>query len=260
MDTKLAKSIETTGGELIWWPATMASSRWVRVRRGDVTIAESLKPQLYLEYGPPPHLPTYFFPPDEVRDDVLIDPRKRNDGSTVWTVEVDGERLPDAAWTHPDPVGVLEPLDGMITFTWFGDLDWYEESERALVHARDPYKRVDVLTSSRHVEVWVDGTRLADTVRPSLLFETLLPTRFYIPPEDVRLELLVASETTTACPYKGVSRHFSLVDGTADIAWSYPDPIVENPKVRDLICFYNEKVDLIVDGEPQARPITPWSP
>ena len=87
---------------------------------------------------------------------------------------------------------------------------WYEEDEQVFVHPRGPYKRVDVLKSSRHVQVLVDGEKVADTRRPRLLFETGLPTRFYFPREDVRTEILIPSSTTTRCPYKGTASYYSV--------------------------------------------------
>lgn len=102
---------------------------------------------------------------------------------------------------------------------------------------------------------------LADSHRPLLLFETTLPTRYYLPPEDVRVEL-TPSATRTVCPYKGEATWWSARTGDTlleDVAWSYPSPIPENPRIAGLICFRNERVDFIVDGERQDRPLTPWS-
>jgi uncharacterized protein (DUF427 family) len=139
---------------------------------------------------------------------------------------------------------------------------WYEEEEEVFVHARDPHKRVDVLASARHVQVMVAGETIAETRRPYLLFETGLPTRYYIPREDVRMDLLTPTAHTSRCPYKGIARYWSVTVGgrTVDnIVWSYPNPIPENPKIKDLLCFFNERVDLFVDGELQPQPLTPWS-
>jgi uncharacterized protein (DUF427 family) len=131
------------------------------------------------------------------------------------------------------------------------------------VHARDPYKRVDVLHSSRHVRVVVAGEVVADTRRPRLLFETGLPTRYYLPRPDVRMDLLVSSATETRCPYKGIASYYSLrVGGTLveDIAWSYRFPIPECAKIENLVCFFNERVEATyVDGEREAKPRTRWS-
>jgi uncharacterized protein (DUF427 family) len=176
-------------------------------------------------------------------------------------VQSGSRRAPGAAWTYPDPAGPLAALAGHVTFSW-QQLDWYEEDERVHVHARDPHKRVDTLRSSRRVQVFAGGQQVADSVRPLLLFETGLPTRYYLPFEDVRTGLLVASDTVSACPYKGLARYWSLQAGDVfvrDAAWSYPDPVPENPKIRDLLCFFNERVDLVVDGVRQERPRTVWS-
>jgi uncharacterized protein (DUF427 family) len=162
---------------------------------------------------------------------------------------------------HPNPAGDLSALADHVTFSW-DRLAWFEEDERVLVHARDPYKRVDTLRSSRRVEVLIAAERVAVSVRPLLLFETSLPTRFYLPFEDVRTELFEASDLVTSCPYKGMARYWSIRVGDTlarDVVWSYPDPIPENPKVRDLLCFFNERVDLVVDGNLLERPLTPWS-
>jgi uncharacterized protein (DUF427 family) len=148
-----------------------------------------------------------------------------------------------------------------VTFSW-RQLEWYEEDEQVFVHARDPYKRIDALRSSRRVEIRVGGEVVADSVRPLLLFETGLPTRYYLPFSDVRTACLEASDTVTRCPYKGVARYWSVRAGgvlVPDAAWSYPDPIPENPKIRDLVCFYTEHVDLVVDGVAQDRTVSPWS-
>jgi len=149
----------------------------------------------------------------------------------------------------------------MVTFSWRDPLTWFEEEEPLLAHARDPHKRVDVVASSRAVRVEIDGVLLAESRRPLLLFETTLPVRYYLPPDDVQIEL-VRSQTRSVCPYKGVATWWSgrIGDRVAeDIAWSYPSPVPENPRIAGLICFRNERVDLTVDGQRLERPVTPWS-
>jgi uncharacterized protein (DUF427 family) len=179
---------------------------------------------------------------------VLVDP-----AAGGWSVAAGNRRVDAAAWTNDD----FAVLEDHVTFSW-ETLDWYEEDERVVEHARDPHHRVDTVRSSRRVEVFVEGERVADSVRPLVLFETTLPTRYYLPFADVRTELLTASETTSRCPYKGRARYWSHPKVT-DVAWSYPDPVPENPKIRDLVCFFNERVDLVVDGVPAGRPESPWS-
>jgi uncharacterized protein (DUF427 family) len=138
---------------------------------------------------------------------------------------------------------------------------WWEEDDQVFKHARDPYHRVDVLRSSRHVTVELDGTVVADTERPLLLLETGLPPRWYIPRADVRLDLLTTTDTTSTCPYKGVASYFTArVAGTEyeDLAWTYVTPIPECPKIEQAVSFFNERVDLTVEGEGQERPETHW--
>jgi uncharacterized protein (DUF427 family) len=111
------------------------------------------------------------------------------------------------------------------------------------------------------VRVEADGVLLAESTRPLLLFETALPVRYYLPPEDVRAQLL-PSTTASTCPYKGVAVWWSARSGDRvldDVAWSYPAPVPENPRIAGRICFRNERVDLVVDGERLERPQTPWS-
>lgn len=118
------------------------------------------------------------------------------------------------------------------------------------------------MRSSRHVGVFANGVVVADSHRPLLLFETGLPVRYYLPKLDVRAELLTVTSTRTRCPYKGEAIYWSVdIDEMhlEDVVWSYPAPIPEIPKIENLLSFFNEKVDIEVDGEIQARPRTAWS-
>jgi uncharacterized protein (DUF427 family) len=246
-----------------WWPLAEPTPRWIRVRLGDEVLADTRRAQLYVQYGPGvlprTFLPTYFVPLDDVRPGVLVDPQD-DDGLTTWTVEAGGTRVPGGAWMHRSPPSPVDSLAGLVTFSW-RDLAWFEEDERLQAHARDPHKRVDVAPSSRHVRVELDGRLLAESTRPLLLFETTLPPRYYLPREDVVAELL-PTDTASTCPYKGVAEWFSVRVGdrvVEDLAWSYPRPIPENPRIAGLLCFLNEWVDTLVDGELQERPVTPWS-
>jgi uncharacterized protein (DUF427 family) len=139
---------------------------------------------------------------------------------------------------------------------------WFEEDEQVYVHARDPYTRIDILRSSRHVRVVVEGVTVADTRKPRLLFETGLPVPYYIPKPDVRLDLLETTDTTTACPYKGTANYYSVaIDGNRydDIAWWYKHPVQESAQIAGYIAFCNERVDIYVDGELQGRTKTVFS-
>ncbi|HEY2190694.1 MAG TPA: DUF427 domain-containing protein [Actinomycetospora sp.] len=151
------------------------------------------------------------------------------------------------------------PVD-LVRVEWSAMDQWFEEDEPVEVHARDPYVRIDALASSRHVEVAVDGVVLADSTRPTVLFETRLPPRFYLPLPDLRLDLLRPSDTVTHCPYKGTATYFSveLPDGTRhpDLFWIYRAPLPESQKVAGLAAVWTEKVDLRLDGVDQERPRT----
>jgi uncharacterized protein (DUF427 family) len=144
----------------------------------------------------------------------------------------------------------------------FGAFDaWYEEDERNVAHPRDPFHRIDVLPSSRHVRVELDGYVLAESSRPAVLFETMLPARYYLPPDDIRAEL-TPSSTRTWCAYKGQASYWSAAAGdrvVPDLAWTYEQPRHDAVQVRGFIAFFNERLDVIVDGERLERPITPWS-
>ncbi|MGZ4546146.1 MAG: DUF427 domain-containing protein [Blastococcus sp.] len=262
-DPHTASALADLAGTGRWWPLVEPTPRWVRVRLGDELVADSRRALLHVQYGPGSlprsFLPTYYLPADDVRPGVLV-AADHDDGTTTWTVEAGGRRVERGAWMHGSPPSPLEALAGMITFSW-RDLTWFDEDEPLLAHARDPHKRVDVAPSSRHVRVELDGHLLAESTRPLLLFETVLPVRYYLPRDDVLAELL-PSPTSTTCPYKGVASWWSARVGdrvVEDLAWSYPTPIAENPRIAGLICLRNERVDLVVDGELQERPITPWS-
>jgi uncharacterized protein (DUF427 family) len=243
-------------------PRVEPTPRWVRVRAGDVWVADSRRALLLAWYGPG-MLPTYCFPPDDVRTELLTpsagDPR----GLVVeHDLRLGDEVVPRAGHLFRDPPPELAGLDGHWSFAWDGGVSWFEEALEVHVHARDPSKRVDVVPSEREVRVELAGEVLAESRRPHALFETTLPTRWYLPSEDVNWDLLEPSDTVTQCPYKGTARYWSARAGGevhTDVVWSYPDPVPECPRIKDLVCFFNEKVDLVIDGLTEARPVTPWS-
>ncbi|HEV2787030.1 MAG TPA: DUF427 domain-containing protein, partial [Solirubrobacteraceae bacterium] len=151
-----------------------------------------------------------------------------------------------------------DALAGYVIVDFDGFDAWYEEDERNLGHPRDPFHRIDIVHSSRHVRIERDGVVLAECSRPYLLFEPPLPVRYYLPPQDVRTDLLEPSETRSFCAYKGRAWYVSLAD-EPDIAWTYPEPLREAREITDRVAFFNEFVDIVVDGAPLGRPVTPWS-
>jgi uncharacterized protein (DUF427 family) len=140
----------------------------------------------------------------------------------------------------------------------FNKFDWREEEEPIVGHPHDPFHRIDILRSSRNVRIELDKQLLAESSRPVLLFETLLPVRFYLPAEDLATAF-EPSDTVSYCAYKGRASYLSLPGKRNDIAWTYPEPLREAEPVRDLVCFFDEHVDVFVDGQRKQRPTTPWS-
>ena len=241
------------------------SPRRVRVAFNGATIADSTGVHLLLETR---QLPIYYFPRPDVRTELLTATDYRTfcpykGTASHWTIRVGDRVSENAVWRYPDPNDEVAAIADFFAFCWDRVEHWYEEDEEIFVHPRDPYKRVDVVDSSRPVKIVLGGETVAETRRARFLFETRLPTRYYIPSEDVRMDLLAPSDTTTACPYKGRARYWSVRIGDRfypDIVWSYPQPIPECPKIKGYLCFFNEQVDaILVDGKAVPRPVTKWS-
>jgi uncharacterized protein (DUF427 family) len=180
--------------------------------------------------------------------------------ATHVDLRIDTGTLTSAGWRHLDSP---EPdLRGRVRLEWDTMDAWFEEDVEVFVHPRSPEVRIDVLASSKHVRVLIDGEVVADSVRSSVLYEASLPSRYYLPKSDVRMDLLTPTDTDSQCPYKGWAHYWSVtVDGTThkDIAWGYRTPLPESAGTAGLVCFYNEKVDIEIDGERLARPVTKFS-
>ena len=233
----------------------------LRVEVGGVTIADSRRAMMLHESG---QQPIYYFPPQDVRVDVLEDSDrhthcpKKGDAS-YYTIRAGGEEVKDGAWYYPDPLPCAPPIKGLIAFYFNRMGRWLEEGEEIGVHPRDPYHRVDVLATDRHIRISLEGTVLAETDRAVALFESNLPARWYLPAEDVKVEL-EPSDTLTRCPYKGTASYYSAkLPGGKDLVWYYEQPLDEVGRIKGLVCFFNEKVDIELDGELQQRPDSPWS-
>jgi uncharacterized protein (DUF427 family) len=230
---------------------------------GDEWVADSRRAMLLARYGPG-MLPTYCFPSDDVRTDLLAPSTREVHGMALdHDLRVGDQVLERAAQLFVDPPPELAAIDGHWSFTWDDDrISWFEEALEVHVHARDPSTRVDVVPSERHVRVEVAGQLLAESRRPHALFETTLPTRWYLPVDDVEWQHVEPSDTVSRCPYKGTARYWSVRVGDElhrDLLWSYPDPVVECPRIAGLVSFFNEKVDLTIDGVLEPRSVTPWS-
>ncbi len=233
----------------------------VRAYLAGHVVADTVHPLLVWEV---PYYPSYYLPAKDVSAELVETGERhhspsRGDG-TVMDVRVpDAEAAGAALQYHDSPI---EAIRDAVKLDWNAMDEWLEEDEPVYIHPRDPFTRVDVLASSRHVEVWVDGVLVADSHQPRILYETGLPPRYYLPLPDIRMDLLRDSSASTSCPYKGTAAYWSLeVEGTThgDIVWIYRTPLPESQKIAGLAAFYNEKVDLVIDGVPQERPRTPFS-
>ncbi len=258
------------------------SAKRVRARLGERTVVDSTRAVLLWE--PRRVVPSWAVPAEDIAAELVaaapaapgddevgqllpdVSARPVLDPSIPFAVHTaEGEVLdvrdgptvrPGAGLCLADP-----DLEGYVVLD-FGAFDsWWEEDEPNIGHPRDPFHRIDILPSSRHVRLELDGEALAESTRPRLLFETLLPTRFYLPREDVRAEL-VPSSTRTTCAYKGHASYVSpLVAGreVSDLAWTYEAPLREAADVAGLVAFFDERVDVVLDGVRRPRPVTPWS-
>ncbi|MGF1473490.1 MAG: DUF427 domain-containing protein [Rubrobacteraceae bacterium] len=229
------------------------SPRRVRAVFNGEVVADSEKAKMLHETG---HLPLYYFPEEDVNWDLLHEtahtthcPFKGD--AAYWSVRVGDREAENAVWGYPEPLEQSPWLAGYVSI-YFNSMDrWMEEEEEITAHPRDPYHRVDILESSRYVKVTVGGQTVAETERPRVLFETGLPPRYYIPPEDVNPGLLADSDTQTHCPYKGAASYRSVEangETLADAAFYYPEPLPEAGKIGGYLCFLGEGVETEVDG------------
>lgn len=240
--------VDSADAVLVWEPRRVVASYAVP----DRDIAGELEPfagDLPEPPTPPPGRP------------LLLDPRTpfgvHLGAGTPLTIRVGEHELVGAGFRPDDP-----DLAGHVVLDWAAFTMWLEEDEPVIGHPHDPFDRIDCRRSSRRVVVSHDGHVLADTTRATLLFETPLPTRFYVPRDDVRMDLLTPTDTSSTCAYKGVASYWSASVGgetLTDIAWCYEEPLIDAAPVRGQLAFFDERVDVTLDGAPLARPLTPWS-
>ncbi|KAI1822203.1 DUF427-domain-containing protein [Xylaria intraflava] len=255
-----------------------AAPKRVRIRLGGRFVADTTRALYVWEHE---HYPAYYVPASSFADGALTytdpdpDPADPASGSrrgySLGAVRAPGLGGPstdrvivfgDASAVAAAGAGKAGVLAGLVRVA-FSAAEWFEEDVRVRVHPKDPFRRVDVLLSSRPVRVLVSGVEVAAAAGCFQLYETGLPVRFYLPATAVRGELLRASDTVSACPYKGSAHYFDVVlpGGArfADLVWCYSDPVVECAAIAGLLCFYNEKVDVELDGEVLGRPSTVFS-
>lgn len=236
--------------------------RRVRATLGGAVVFDTTRALYVWEW---PHYPQYYIPLDDVQQELLVDehhPQPVHRGQTQLHSLVVGEFVrPSAARVYVD--SNVAGLKQTVRFEWSALSHWYEEDEEIFVHPRDPYTRVDSLRSNRHVRVELGGAVLAESPAPVMVFETGLPTRYYVNKTELNFAHLVASDTVTSCPYKGTTTgYWSVKVGDTlypDLAWTYDFPTRELLPIAGLVAFYNEKVDVIIDGKLLERPHTHFS-
>jgi uncharacterized protein (DUF427 family) len=224
----------------------------IRAYLGGELVADTTRPLLVWEK---PYYPTYYFPAADVRAELLTpdgavahSPSRGDAG--IYSVCAGGQERRGAALHYQQ--SPFDELGDTVRLDWSAMDAWFEEDEEVFTHARDPYTRVDILPSSRHVRIELDGVTVAESTKPRLLFETGLPVRYYLPKTDVRMELLAPTETTSHCPYKGQAEYWSVTIGETvhtDVAWSYRTPLPESQKIAGLVCFYTDRLEVYVDGQ-----------
>lgn len=253
--------VETPTGAVIFWDPV---PQRIRGLVAGETVVDSTNAKLLHETG---RLPVYYFPDEDVRADLLVDSDTRttcpHKGEARYhSLRVGDRTVADAVWYYPEPIENAPFLAGHKAFYWKLVDEWYAEDEQLFGHPRDPYARIDVYPTSRHIRISIDGELIAESVRAKALFESNLPARWYLPPDDVRLELLEKSSTLTRCAYKGQASYWHVRIGDdvhEDLAWTYREPQHDAEPVRDLIAFFDERVDVEVDGRLHERPVTQWS-
>jgi uncharacterized protein (DUF427 family) len=235
------------------------SPKRIRALVAGAAVVDTRAARLVWEH---PYYPTYYVPRENVHAELVPagrhEPRGGLGEADAYDVRVSGRTLTGAALAYPDRAELAD----LVRLSWSAMDEWLEEDEPVYVHPRDPYKRVDILASSRHVRIVVDGVTVADSTQPRILFETGLVPRHYLPMGDVRTDLLRPTQTVSHCPYKGSATWWSLQVGDGvhdDLAWTYRAPTPESHKIAGLVAFYDERVDVYLDGVRQERPDTPFA-
>jgi uncharacterized protein (DUF427 family) len=249
-----------TGSVLFWDPVPYRLRGFV----AGETVFDTTQARLLHESG---HLPVYYVPEHDLRHE-LLEPsptttRCPHKGEATYRSLRVGDRLvEDAVWAYEQPLDAAPFLAGHAALYWNRLDEWFVEDAQVFGHPRDPYHRIDVYPTTRRVRVSVGGEVVADSVRALALFETGLPPRYYLPADDVRTELLEPSDTRTRCAYKGSASYWHVQAGGErhdDLAWTYREPDDDARDVGGLIAFFDERVDVDVDGVRQERPVTQWS-
>ncbi|KAJ7650079.1 hypothetical protein FB45DRAFT_886862 [Roridomyces roridus] len=232
------------------------SSKRVRVLFGGAVVVDTTEAKLvWGRYGP-----AYYFPQSQLLEEYLQNGAASNDSSNsgvVYDLVVGTKKAEGAVTVYSNPSAAQQHLQGLVNIKFSAADAWFEEDDQLFIGPKNPYHRVDVLNSSRHIRIEIDGVEVANSRSPKLLYETGYRVRTYIPKTDCRLDLLVPSDHKTACPYKGEA-HYYHVQLTPEkrvdnVVWWYLNPNLECAQISGLVAFYDEKLDVFVDGVKQSR-------
>ncbi|KXT10102.1 hypothetical protein AC579_9698 [Pseudocercospora musae] len=251
---------------------TLQTPRLIQVLFNGRYIVKTTKSVFVWEH---PFYPQLYIPASEIKsyfearsEDLKLTPGQEIKGeddkviATQWTFTVSDksvEKILAFATDLPEP---SKELSDLVKIDFASMDQWFEESTPIFVHPKDPFKRIDILQSTRHIRVSIAGQVVADTDSSMHLYETGLPCRYYLPLTRVDASVLRPSKTLTQCPYKGEAEYYSVeIDGKIyeDVIWYYNRPLLESARVEGLVCFYNEKVDIELDGEVLEKPISPFA-
>lgn len=238
-------------------PRMVPGHKWIRATVNGQVVVDARAFTFVWEI---PYWPTWFFHPENLKGKLYESsdtPPGHGDliGARRYDFHTAGKVLAGVVKRYPDSPS--EPLRELVAIDFAAVDRWFEEDVEVFVHPRSPFTRVDALQSSRHVVVSVDDVVLADSRNPTMLFETGAPSRHYLPMTDVNMSLLGPSTKQSSCPYKGDAGYWSAsINGRVerDIAWSYRTPMPEATGIAGLVCFYDEKLDVDIDGVRQPRP------
>jgi uncharacterized protein (DUF427 family) len=224
--------------------------RRMRAELDGRTVVQSDDAVLLFEPG---RYPVAYFPLEDFAQGALMPTDRRTEhpdlGETAWFAVRGGTReAPRAAWQHialPEHAAILA---GKVALAWRAMDAFYEEDERILGHAADPYHRIDIRRSSRHLVARAGERLVADTTEALVLYESGFAPRWYVPRSDVVAEALTPVDLQTFCPYKGIASYYD-VDGIANAAWSYRAPFDDMAAIGDYVSFEPDRVDVTLDGE-----------
>ncbi|WP_205746762.1 DUF427 domain-containing protein [Duganella callida] len=220
----------------------------MRVELAGEWIADSEEVILLHEPG---RYPVAYFPISSISSTALIPEERKTQhkdlGETSWfTVSVGGKESRHAAWQHTGLPEHASILDGFVAFAWRAMDGFYEEDERIFGHAADPYHRIDIRQTSRHLVVQDSGQTIAETRRPLVLYESGFAPRWYVPRADVDESFLRMVEGQTFCPYKGLASYYDIGE-RHKAAWSYQEAWPEAARISDYISFEADKIDVFID-------------